>query len=362
MTTIHARRRSPGRPRRTRSYARALPLAALLAACDFPTAMPKWDTQWQLPGKSTTLSVGELLPPGVALSSDKSAFVVTVQPVSLSRSLAELCGVPCSVNLPSVPKPAFTTTISDSLRFPPEVSAATLAGGSVTVAINNGLSFDPLRPSATGPRGTLTVALTSGSTTVARLTISGDTMALPANTSLSRAVSLGPGPVAHSINVAVTLVSPAGDPVRLDPTQRFSVAATPQALRLSDATISVTQKTVSLDPVAIDFSDVDQSIVDRVKEPSSLTVTTNNPFAVTGAMTLRFLNAGMPITKQLPLQAGTTTQHIPFTSQELQSILGRMVTLAATGTATAASPVRIAPAQSVQVTTELQLTLGPKEE
>ena len=35
---------------------------ALIAACDVPTSLPNYDTEWNVPAKSTTISVNSLLP------------------------------------------------------------------------------------------------------------------------------------------------------------------------------------------------------------------------------------------------------------------------------------------------------------
>jgi len=365
MMTTHARlgalRQLGRRKHCIRRALRAAPMLALLAgACDYPTSLPKWDTQWLVPAKSTTLSPGQLLPANVTLASDNSAFLVSVAPVTISRSLGELCTACTALNGQTVAKPLFTATPTDTLRFPAGVSAATLAGGAVSISINNGLNFDPIRPGASS-RGTLQLTLTSGGTTVGGLTLDGNSDALPAGQTTTRTITLTAGAVAGKIAVSMTVTSPLGDPVRLDTNQRFNVTATPQSIRFSDVTVSVTQKQVSVQQQTMNFSDIDQSVIDRVKDPSSLVLTINNPFAVTGTLTLNFINAAQPITKQVTLSGGTTTQRVSFTHQELQALLGRVVTLTATGTVNAAAAIKITPAQVVQINTQLELTLGPKE-
>jgi hypothetical protein len=340
---------------------RALPMLALLAgACDYPTSLPKWDTQWLVPSKSTTLSAGQLLPSSVTLASDNSAFLVSVAPVTISRSLGELCSACSGLNGLTTPKPPFNSTPTDTLRFPPEVSSASLAGGTVAIAINNGLGFDPIRPGV-GARGTLQLTLTSGGTTVGTLTLDGNSDALPAGQTTTRTITLGAGAVSGKITVLMAVNSPLGDPVRIDTNQRFSVTATPQAIRFSDVTVTVSQKAVTVNQQTMDFSDIDQAVIDRVKDPSSLVLTIANPFAVTGTLSLKFINAAQPLTKQVTLSGGTTTQKVSFTHQELQSLLGRVITLQATGTVNAATAVKITPAQVLQINTQLELTLGPKE-
>ena len=348
--------------RRLRATLRALPLLALLTgACDLPTSLPKWDTQWQIPVKSTTLSVGQLLPSNVTITSDKSAFQVAVQPVTFGRSLAQMCGAACvGASGQTVPKPAFTATFADTLRLPADLSQATLTGGTVGIAISNGLGFDPIRPSATA-RGTAVLTLTSGGTTVGTLTLDGNTDALPAHATTTRTLTLTGGVVAGRIAVSLTLSSPAGDPVRIDANQQLNITATPQNVRLSDATVSVSQKPVSLQPVDLDVSDIDQSLVDHVKA-GALLLTINNPFAVTGTMTLHITGPNVNISKPIQLTAGTTTQSVPFTQAEIQSILGKSgVSFTASGPLSASTAIKISPAQSASINAQLQLTLGPKE-
>jgi hypothetical protein len=341
---------------------RAAPLLTLLVgACDLPTSLPKWDTQWQIPVKSTTLSVGQLLPSNVTIASDKSAFQVAVQPVTFGRSLSQLCGSPCVVvSGQTVPKPAFTATFPDTLRLPTDVAQATLTGGTVSIGITNGLGFDPIRPSATA-RGSIVLTLTSGGTTLGTLTLDGNTDALPANATTTRSLTLSGGVVAGKIAVNMTLTSPAGDAVRIDSNQQLSITATPQNVRVSDATVAVSQKMVSMQAVDLDVSDIDQSLVNHVKG-GALLLTINNPFAVTGTMTVRIAGTNVSIARPIQLTAGTSTQNVQFTPQEIQAILGKAgVTFSASGPINATSAIKITPAQSVLINAQLQLTLGPQE-
>ena len=68
-----------------------------LAACEFPTEAPKWEQTWVVPGESITVSVAELLPTGVDLTTDSSAFSTTAPGSSLSFSLSEMCGSACDI-------------------------------------------------------------------------------------------------------------------------------------------------------------------------------------------------------------------------------------------------------------------------
>ncbi len=363
MMTYQPRRRAArqrGRRPARAGVLRGWPLLALLAgACDLPSGLPKWDTQWLIPVKSSTLAVGQLLPPSVSIAPDGSAFQVTVLPVAMVRTLAQLCPAYAALSGQTVPKPACTSTVTDTLKLPSDVSQATLASGSVAVTITNGFSFDPLRPGASA-RGTIVLTLTSGGATIGTLTLDGATDALPAGSTITRTVALT-GVVAGRIAVGLTITSPAGDPVRIDGSQQFTVTATPQGLRLADVTVPVNQKMVAIQPVDLSVEKVDQSLVNDVKA-GTLVLGIVNPFAVTGTMTVTITGPGVAITKQIPLAAGTTTQRVPFTQQEIQSILGKAgVLFNAGGPVNATQPVKLTPTQAAQVTAQLELILGPQE-
>lgn len=355
-----APRRSCFRTRAPTTRLALLALLALPAGCDFPTGLPKWNTEWLVPVESTTLTAAQLLPATVSFAADRAAFTLSVSPVTLSASLGELCGATCSsFSGTVVPKPAFTTTLVDSLRLPAEAAGATLASGTLAVTIDNQLGFDPLRPGPSA-RGTLTVAVTSGSTNVGRLVLTGDSLALPSGAIVSRSILLS-GAVSSRLAVSMTLASPAGDPVRIDAGQRFSLTATPQSLRLSDVTVTVNQKQASVEPFLLDLGGIDQSLVDRV-QGGSLVLDIANPFGVTGNMTLRLTSSGMtPIQKTVPLAAGSSRAVVDLTPQELRSMLGREVSAAATGSVSASQPLKLTPSQAIQITARLTLVLGPKE-
>ena len=74
-------------------------------------------------------------------------------------------------------------------------------------------------------------------------------------------------------------------------------------------------------------------------------------------LTLSGGSAG-PITKQVTVGAGTTTQRIEFTESELQSLLGNNITLTiqgpVSGTATG-NVVTVTPNQQVSIATVLDL-------
>ncbi len=347
----------------------ALMLLLLLAGgCDLPTSLPRWDTQWLLPVRNTSFTVAQLLPATVSTTPDRSAFLVDVAPVTISRTLGSVCAACVPLSGLYVPKPAFTATVSDTLRLPSDVGGATLVGGSMALTITNGLGFDPLRPGATA-RGTLTITLSSGTTNLGSVTLDGASDSLPPNSTVTRSISLGAGPISGRIAVTMAVSSPAGDPVRIDASQSFSLTATPQTTRLSDVTVQVNGKSVSLQPEALNVSGIDPSLVDQVTG-GALLLTVTNPFNVAGTLTLTISGPGVTIVKPLPITPSSvseqTTQRIPLTQQELRSMLGKSgVTFTATGTVSGATVdpqgaryVKVTPSQAVLVTALLELTLG----
>lgn len=355
-----------GRRRGQRAWQRALVgsllgavVPLLSSACDYPTSAPKWRTEWLVPVKGTTLTVGELLPPGVTIADDSSAFLASVAPVTITRSLGELCGAPCQdVSGRTVPKPAFSTTVEDTVWLPSDLAAATVASGSVAISIHNGLGFDPLRPGGTA-RGTIVITLASAGATVGTLTLDGDSVALAPGSTLLREIPLTGSTLGPAIVATALLTSPAGAAVPIDASQSFSLTASPQSLRLADVSVSVSEKPVAVSPFALDLGNVDASIVDHVAT-GSLVLDVANPFPVAGDLQLTVTGAGLdPITKPLPLAPGDTTETVAYTQDEMRSMLGQAsLEVGAEGVVTAREPVRLTPTMTVRIDARLDLIVG----
>ncbi len=333
-------------------------LLVLAAGCDFPTSLPKWDTQWLVPIKSTSVPVGQLLPASVSTTADGSAFLVSVAPVTLVRTLAELCPDCAASNGQTVPKPAFTVTLADTLRLPSDVAGATLDASTIPATISNGLGFDPIRPGAAA-RGSLTLTLSSPPHTAGQLTVDGVTDSIPAGSTRAWEIALASGVAVGSAIPAVLVInSPAGSAVRLDTSQRFAVTISPQAVRVLAVNVPVNGTTVSIEPIELNLGEIDPSLVERVRG-GALVLDIANSFGVTGTLTMTISAPGATIRKPVQLGTGSTTQRIPLTEQELQSILGKSgVTFTASGTVDAAQPVALTPSLTVQVNAQLELTLG----
>ncbi len=337
-------------------------LAALLGlialgGCEYPTTAPIVGQRWILPAEITTIRVAQLLPPGVA--DNGNTFAVTVAPLSASESLATLCAS-CADGV-TAPKPAFTGEFGTGTSLPPDVSATTLSSGSVAVAVHNGFDFDPIRPGA-GHTGTLTVTLTDGpdGRELGRIVIDGATEALPPGSTLSRTLSLEAGPFGPVLYASVRIVSPTGDPISIDSSQRMTVRATTSSLLVSSARVDVEGRSVTLDSASLDVADIDRTVVDAV-EHGGLVLDIENPFGVSLAATMHIAGGGItPIVKSFNVPADeTSTATVSFTGEELKSFLGKSdVQLTGGGVVSSPRPVTLGPAQKIRIEGKLDLSLS----
>jgi hypothetical protein len=126
---------------------------------------------------------------------------------------------------------------------------------------------------------------------------------------------------------------------------------------VSEATIRVQNRQVSVSQAQIDLSGVDQSLRGRVRG-GALTVVMNNPYGVTGTLQLQLIGGGGTVTKPLNVQLGQSTQRIEFSQAELQTLLGHNVRLQISGPVSAPTgTVTIRPNQTLTINTRLELTL-----
>ena len=327
-------------------------LAALaLSACDFPTAPPRVETTFVVPGEETELSVAELLPASVSLSAAGGTFQLEVPGSTFARTLADMCPPCAAFDGAVVPKPAFTYTFGDELALPAQVVSATLAGGSVELRLTHGFGFDPIRPSAS-TRGEITATLRSGGALLGQATIRGTDTAFPSGGTVARTIPLQAGEVSGPLEIEIALTSPEGDPVRVDADAAFSVAVAPGPLAISRATVDVQAQAVSVESVTLDTEDVDSALVERVRGGAVL-VDLSNPWPVSGTLTLRLDG----ITRVLQLAPGATSQRVELSGSELRQILGRVVTLSVEGTLSPASAVTLTPDQRLSLDTTLSLVV-----
>jgi hypothetical protein len=365
-------------------------LAMLASACAIPTESPNWDMTWNLPVPdkgALSIGVASFLPNGVtAVGTPPIAFSATVgSPPPISRTLGSDCASCVPVNGTNSPKPAFSSTppaTSVNLAAAASLTSATLAAGSqVVFTINNGFNFDPIRPQAGSNvtnTGNMTLTVNNGAATLGVLTILGTTSAITANAISTFTLPLaGTISGAQPLSVTMTLTSPPGSNVVINTSQVISISAVP-TINIASATVSIGAQAVNAPADTVDMSNIDSTIIKRVKDTSAtqgtMFLTITNPFTVGGAMNVGFTSPPgtpaaqtiTPISKSVTLTAaanGTTpsvsTVTIAFTGTELRHILGHKL-LVAFGGQTNAGSLTVTPSQTVSASSRLQLTLNLK--
>lgn len=331
---------------------------AAVSACDIPTQAPIYDTEWSVPGKSAQISVNTLLPHDVSPMSDNSAFRVTVSPSSstISRRLGQDCSACAAANGLSVPKPPFVGGGTTSLALPTSISSATLVHDTVTLTIANGYNFDPIRPSASA-RGYITIVVTNGSTVVGRDSIDGATTSLAAGATLTRKIPLsGAISAASGLAFATTLNSPVGDPVTINMSRTITVSGSIDALFVSQAQVSIANQAVTSSATELDLTGVGDKVTKRANG-GSLQLDIDNPFNVTGSLTLGFDGGDGVIAKNVPLTAGASAPAMTFTKAELDRLLGHNVVVSYSGIVNGSS-VTVRPGQTVTVASRLQVAIN----
>jgi len=337
-------------------------LAGVPASCDIPTASPRWETRWIVPAEETSISVAEILPDGVALSPDSSAFAIQVDPVSFSRSLGSLCGGCQPLNGQTVPKPAFQGSFQQSVSFPAQVVSVEVSQGTLTIQAKNGFGFDPLRPGG-GNTGTLTLTVydgDAGGPVVDRIVMDGATEAFAPGSTISKVLDLS-GTLGNTLTVEVEVDSPAGDATLIDTAQELTLSATPSEVLVSSADVQVANQDIQVAETALDVEDVDASIVDRVKS-GAFEFDITNPWSIAASLSLVIDGPTMasPVTKSISIPAsGTSTVRVEFTQADLRSFLGEPgVTLRGQGSVSAtAGVVTISPTQTLVLDSRLDLVL-----
>jgi len=347
----------PHRPTALR-LAAALVAAVALTACEIPSGVPRWDTTWNVPSRTLTVGVAQVLPSGVTVAPDGTSFLVSVAPVTFTQRLASDCAECASLSGFTAAKPAFVSRVTSSTPLPASVASGTLtAGSTVDVRVVNNYTFDPIRPNGQGSAvGYLTLVLRSGQTVLARDSVDGATAALSANGGvLTRRVTLAAGTVSGEIQADLEINSPAGSPALIDVSRSVVVTATPSALRVAQARVSVQGAQLS-ESTTTDL-DVSAAITDRA-QGGRLLVDVRDPFGVRGALRVRVTAPGVDFTKDLTVTGGDKSYAIEFSRGELQAMFGKSVTFTFAGPVSTAGQVTVTPSQAVQIGTRLELTLS----
>ena len=328
-------------------------LLAGLSACDIPTGIPRWETTWITPGKEVSVSVVELLPSGLGVNADTSAFVLTIDPVSESWSLSDFCPA-CPPVTATAPKPAFTATVSTTAPLPSALTSADVEGGEILIELVNGFDFDPIRPGAASDSGTITITISSGATTVATLVVDGDDQAFAPGDTLDLSLDFLPSTIANDLDIDLTLVSPAGDVATLSPSDALSAEISSNGVLVSEAVVSLSAQPITGDTLELDLEDVD--VEDRING-GTIFLDVVNPFGVTGNLTMTVRpEGGAPIVKPVVLTAGSSTVEVDFTEAEIQSMIGHNNTVVLSGNVNGGA-VTVRPDMEMGVTARLRLVV-----
>ncbi|MBX9929158.1 MAG: hypothetical protein K2X99_09625 [Gemmatimonadaceae bacterium] len=346
-------------PRSLSSWSRSRALATvaaagLLGACALQdlTDPPNWDLGLNIPAKSTTIAVSTMLPTGVSMSSDNAAFIVSVSSANVMRTLAQVCTDCGPLNGLSAAKPAFNFSANTTTALPSDVTTATLASGTLAIAIQNGFGFDPL-----GAAGAMVITVTDANNRqLAKDSISGAGV-IPASSTINRTMTLAAGSLRGPLTITATVNSPAGAAVTINTAQQITVTGTPQNIRIADATVAVSNKTISTSATELDLSDIDSAIRDRLLG-GKLLLAINNPFAVSGNLSLRLQGGSANILKSLALTGGISSPSIEFTQSEIRALMGNKINLTISGPVNSAAPISVNPSQQVKVDTRMELTVS----
>jgi hypothetical protein len=352
------------------SRSRALLAAStvlLVSACEYPTSAPSWDMRWNVPVSGTSIAVADLLPANITVAPQNTAFLVTVDPVSISRTLSQDCAQCAAATGTTAPKPAFTVDQRNAAALPGDLVSAVLSGGSIGIAINHNFTFDPIRVSsaAGATQGSLDVIVRSNGQIIGQRRLHGDTATLAAGVTRTISVPLTAGStLGSSVEVQVVLVSPAGDPVMMDASRSFNLTATPTGLAVSRADVRIASKSVSSGDTELDLTDVESDVADRLIS-GNVILQINNPLAIGGTMSLRLTGGGVDITRTFALQSQRSTVTLAFSKAEIQSLFGKLLTVSASGTVSgtgAGNVVQVTPSQVIEIDTRMDITLCTSDE
>lgn len=316
---------------------------------------------WNVPAQTSTISVNNFLPTGVALTTDGAAFQVTTSPstTTITRTLGQDCATCLASDGQTIPKPQFTGGGTATVTLPAGVTTATLTRDTLLVTITNNYNFDPIRPSAaaSAARGSMVVAVTSGSTTLGTGTVDGATTAMPAGGSVSLKIPLS-GNVAGASGMVIktTLNSPLGDAVKINAAQTTVVTGATALFFASGASVNLANQNVTSQADTIDLSTVDNTVSNHA-DGGALVLDITNPFSATGNLSVKLTGGTSPITKTVALTAGSSSSNLSFTKAELQSLFGHQIQLSISGAVTG-NAIAVAPGQTVSVGSRLQVNVN----
>lgn len=324
-----------------------------------------WEQTWVVPGETIVVGVASLLPAGVTLSADSTAFVATVPGFDIDMSLGEMCPDCGPLHGTTADKPAFSHTVTTTAALPEALISAALTGDRLDVRLAHDLSFDPLRPSsdAAAERGHIVIEVASGGNVVARDSLSGDDVAFTAAAPLEPTLSVNAVEVSNVLDVSMMIYSPAGDPVEIDTSDTLGLSLLPATVTLAEATLEATGIAVDAPAATLEL-DVDSALVSRVQR-GALQLEVENPFSVEGTLDLEFDLGTATMQRSVALVAGESSVSVEFTGAELRDLLGAgSVSVTAQGTLAAPDgTLTVSPGQELVIASlfEIVVLVGGSE-
>lgn len=346
-----------------------LGLTLCVSACDVVSfiqdPLPIFEQTWSVSSQSTSISVKELLPPGVDTTTDGTAFQVTVAGVNFSRRVGDDCAQCQTLNGTNAIKPNFVVATGSSTTLPTDVVSGALVGGLVNVQVTNNLSFDPLRvktnaPASTNPtqQGRMVIVIRSGSLVVGKDSVNGDSTAFAPGAVLTRPIRLQTGNITNALSVDLTLTSPASDnTVFINANGTLNASAAVPDLRLASVRVNVVNRAISAIGTTLPLADLDTNLT-RAITRATLVMTVTNPFNLTGNVDVNFATPFQTITESVPLPTGIAqVTSVTLDSAQIQSLVGESVDVSVDGVVNSAAPVLLTPSQVITISNRLILTI-----
>lgn len=343
-----------------------------LAACDIASFIqdpqPILEQTWSIPVDSASVSVASIVPPGIGITPDSSAFQVPVSGTSFSRRVGDDCAACQTLNGTNAIKPNFVVSTGSSTTLPTDVVSGALVGGLVNVQVTNNLSFDPLRvktnaPASTNPtqQGRMVIVIRSGSLVVGKDSLNGVTTAFAPGAVLTRPITLQTGNITNALSVDLVLTSPPSDNnVFINANGTIAASAAVPDLRIALIRMNVVNRTLaSVAGDSIELKGLPESVTKHVQS-AALEMTITNPFNVTGNLIAAFGYGTGQITKTLSLPTGVDQiRTVSLDSTEMSNLFGsaEKIALSVSGAVNSAAPIDVTPRQIITISNRLIMVI-----
>lgn len=336
-----------------------------LLACDIPTGVPRWNTDWALPVEALELSVESLLPDRILVGPDESYFELLTRGRSLGKDLGNLC-TPCQALDGSLaPKPAFLGVVESSVPLPADFVSAPAIGGGLEIELSHGFSFDPLRPDEWA-RGSIEIILLAAGDTLTSKVIDGELEALPPGTLRRARLPLRSVTLRGPLIVRVEVDSPEGAPTLIESGDEFRIEILESPIRVSEVEFQMDELEVDFEDLSFEFVG-GEALINRIRG-GSLILDIDNPFPITGSIDLLLSShdSSTSLSREIGISPGHATREVEYSGPELRSVFvaDEETRLSARGTMRMAtdSTVLVRPGQVLHARSRLNLIIANLED